>query len=490
MAQAQTLPQIDLETPEGAAKLRAWGRAHPDLWIENILNCSMWSTPKAIVRAVFKYKADSTTRVVVASATSTSKSHTAARAAVAFLYLFVPSTVITTAPTFRQVESILWREIRAAWTNARFPLGGDPKLTRIDLREDWFAIGLSTDEPERFQGLHNKYVLVIGDEASGLTPAVYAAMENPLAAGDFRSQLLIGNPTQPEGNFKDAYLNENGLYQVFHISCFDTPNFTEFGVTMEDIREDTWEAKVGDQPMPRPYLITPQWVRERYLEWGEHNFLFQCYCLGRFPEQGVNTLIPEWCISEAMNTIDIEPTGEIVAALDVSRYGDDETVFMARRGGRIIAMDTWMHQDNVFSAGRTAKLIRQYEPIVTRIDAIGNSSGVIDTLLANGIPVEEYNSVEKALDNEIFANIRAECYFKLSQKLQNGELQLLKDSKLRGQLADLRYRYNVKNQLLVEAKEEARSRGVKSPDRADALMMLFKPVSVMDSSRQQVQTTM
>jgi len=482
MSQVETLPKLDVETPEGAAKLRAWGRAYPDLWIENILGCSMWDTPRQIARSVFNMDGGHSRRTVCASSTSTSKSHTAARIAVAFLFNFVPSTVITTAPTFRQVESILWRELRSAWTGARFNLGGDIKLTRIDMREDWFAIGLSTDEPERFQGLHNKYVLVIGDEASGLTPNVYAAMENPLAAGEFRSQLLIGNPTQPTGNFRDAYLNENGLWSVFHISCFDTPNFTEFGITMEDIRSNKWRAKIGDKPMPRPYLITPEWVYERFLEWGEFNFLFQCYCLGNFPEMGINTLIPLWVIEHAMMSVLVEPEGSVVAALDVSRYGDDETVFMARRGGRIIAWDTWMHQDNVFSAGRTANLIKQWKPVITRIDATGVGSGVVDILLDNGLAVEAFNSSEAALNKEIFGNLRAELYFKLGQDLQDEQLQIPNDTKLKAQLADLRYRYNKRNQLLLESKEEARSRGVKSPDRADALMMLMKPVakSLMD----------
>jgi len=115
--------------------------------------------------------------------------------------------------------------------------------------------------------------------------------------------------------------------------------------------------------------------------------------------------------------------------------------------------------------------------VITRIDSVGTGSGTYDILQANGLAVEEFNGAEQALDKEIFGNIRAELYFALANKLQNGEIQLPKDSKLNAQLVDIRYRYNVKNQLLIESKEEARSRGVKSPDRADALMMLFKPVA-------------
>lgn len=472
-------PDLDFTTPEGIDEYAKWGRTSPDEWIETILNCSMWTIPKLIARAVFHRKTDgATTRVVVPSCTSAGKSHTAARIAIAFLNLYTPSTVITTAPTFRQVESILWKEIGTAYANARMAMyrGGDVKQTKIDIDKDHFAIGISTDEPERFQGLHNRFVLVVGDEASGLPPSVYAAMENPLAAGDFRALLLIGNPTQPTGNFKDAFINESGLYTVFQISCFDTPNFTEFGITMEDIRENKWKQKIAGKPVPRPYLITPEWVYERSLEWGEQSILFQCYCLGRFPEQGISSIFSEWSVTDAMKSIKVEPSGSPVAAVDVAWGADTETVFALRKGGHVFPLERWMGQDNVFSAGRIATLIRKHKPIITRVDASGDP-GVYDILLHNGFAVEAFNGAERALENEIFGNLRAELFYSLSQKVQNGELQLPDDPKLFSQLLDIRRDHDTKMRLLILSKKQMRSMGIKSPDRADALMMLFKPVA-------------
>ncbi len=474
---------IDVTTVAGARWVTEQGKKYPDLWIENYLGCDMWALPKLIARSVF-----ANPRTAVASCSATSKSHTAARIAIAFLYLYAPSTVITTAPTFRQVESILWREIRTACGGAKVNLGGDLKSVGINLTENWFAIGLSTDEPEKFQGLHNENVLVIGDEASGLTSAVYTAIENPLSSGNAHL-LLIGNPTQPTGDFKDAF--SSPLYKTFHISCFDTPNFTEFGITMDDIRHNTWREKIGDKPLPRPYLISPQWVWERYEEWGENNILFQVYCLGQFPDAGVNTLIPVHSIDYAMETVKLEAKGEKVASLDVSRYGDDETVYMLRQGNKILKIVAWGHQDNIYSAGRTARLLREDKPLICRIDAVGTGSGTFDILRDNGFDnIEEYNGAEPALDVEIFGNSRAEIYFKLANMFQSNEIDLPLDAKLRSQLADIRYKYNKKNQLLIESKEEARSRGVRSPDRADALLMLYKPVSAILRNKQKSRSFM
>jgi len=59
--------------------------------------------------------------------------------------------VITTAPTFHQVKDLLWREIHVAYHAAGGFLGGELYDTRLELAPDWVALGLSTDQPERFQ---------------------------------------------------------------------------------------------------------------------------------------------------------------------------------------------------------------------------------------------------------------------------------------------------------------------------------------------------
>jgi len=47
------------------------------------------------------------------------------------------------------------------------------------------------------------------------------------------------------------------------------------------------------------------------------------------------------------------------------------------------------------------------------------------------------------------------------------------DERAIGQLAGLRYRHNARGQVEIERKDEALKRGVKSPDRAEAVMLAF-----------------
>ena len=80
-----------------------------------------------------------------------------------------------------------------------------------------------------------------------------------------------------------------------------------------------------------------------------------------------------------------------------------------------------------------------------------------------------------AHDPSRFANLRAEGYWNLRQMITNGEVFLPSDKELMGELAALKYSFNSVGQLLVESKDDMRKRGVRSPDRADALMLAFLP---------------
>lgn len=466
-----------LEHPD---KLVAAARIKPDWWIERFLGIKLWQKQKDIALSVAR-----NSRTAVRSCETAGKTCVAACIALWFLYNHRPATVLTTAPTFRQVSEILWREIAQRFNNALMPLDGNLTATRLELDNNWFALGLSTDEPVRFQGFHNQFVLVIVDEASGVPKTVYQAIENPLAAGHTRL-LLIGNPTDTSGDFFSAFASE--IYNTFHISAFDTPNFTSYGVTLDDVKSGVWPERMGAtrlavqdgawiNKLPYRTLIAPLRVEERLKEWGEGSFAFQCYILGEFPQSGVNNLFPISLIERAMkNELKVDEKERKVAAVDIARYGDDYTVFGLRHGNKVVVLEQWAHRDTMFTAGRVKRLSEEHKAVSVRVDSVGVGAGVADALKENGIRVEEINGGAKPLDTEQFLNLRAELYWNLLKKMQEGEIELPNDPALKAQLADVRYRYNSAGKLQIESKEDMRARGSKSPDKADVMMMLFKPV--------------
>jgi phage terminase large subunit len=460
-----------VRTPEMDLKIRNAARKYPDWWIETILGGQLWRMQKAIAQAVFMYP-----RVTVRSCESAGKSYLAARIVLAFLYNHPPATVITTAPTNRQVEDVLWREIRGAFAQSKMALEGNLTRKQLDINENWFAVGFSTDEPERMLGYHNVNVLVIGDDAAGLSNDIYGAMENPLSTGNTHL-LLISNPTQSVGAFRDTFNSE--LYKKYHISAFDTPNLKTFGITQEDIESGEWKTKWNGQEMPFPQLISPVKVAERFKEWGKGSYLYSVFILGDFPEAGIDNLCKLSDIESAMSRKLPEEAYDKnlkVAALDVARYGDDDSVFAVRQGNKVLETVTWGHRDSIYTAGRAARLIKEHRPVRTYVDVVGLGAGIYDILkkeIGGEFKVMEFDSGKPALDTERYLNRRAEGYWEFNQKLTDQVLELPNSDNLKAQLADIRYTYNARGLLQIESKEDAKSRGSKSPDIADAVMMTF-----------------
>lgn len=179
-----------------------------------------------------------------------------------------------------------------------------------------------------------------------------------------------------------------------------------------------------------------------------------------------NYLIPYSEIRDAIDR-EVEISGDIVAGVDLARYGDDDSVFIARQGGKVLGIESWRKQDEVDSAGFVARYIREYKPTMTYIDAIG-LAGVYDILNREDFSVKPVNVGEGADNNKLFANKRAEYFDRLRKRFQDGDIDIPDHPKLASQLAGLKYHYK-EARLFMESKKDM----VKSPDYADALMLAF-----------------
>ena len=145
--------ETDLDDPAGFAR--------------QVLGSTWWKAQEEIARLLAESR-----RVAVKAANGVGKTYLAADLVLWFLYCHRPSIVLTTAPTWRQVESLLWEEIRKRHRTVNARAEMDPSLpalegsllqTRLKIAEGHFALGLSTDEPVRFQGFHAEDLLVVLD---------------------------------------------------------------------------------------------------------------------------------------------------------------------------------------------------------------------------------------------------------------------------------------------------------------------------------------
>lgn len=423
----------------------------PAVFSEIVLGVRPWAMQRQIMRAVARYP-----RVAVKSCHASGKSFVSALLAVWWLTTRRNSILVTTAPTFRQVEKVLWAEIKRAVRGAKMALPGrllGPAEWKID--DKWFGMGVSTDDPDAFQGIHADSVLCILDEASGVKGHTWVGADAILSGGDCRL-LSIGNPTDPTGDFATEFMSLPPEAR-FTISAFDTPNL-----------------KAGRTVIRG--LVEPAWVEDKKKRWGEGSSLYAARVLGEFPKVGKDALIPLPLIEAAQNRgYEEVPNGSPVElGVDVARFGDDETVFCLRRGNRAKIIDTATDEDTVATAGRAARIKADYGVTRIKVDVIGVGAGVVDTLTAQGHPVIGMNAAWAARDSERFANIRAEWYWALRERFEAGEIAIdPHDHDLAIQLSKLKFKYDARGRIQIERKEDIKQREGWSPDRADALMLAF-----------------
>lgn len=433
-----------------------WLRKNPVVFCKEILGVNLWQKQKEIIESV-----RDNSRTTVRSCSAMGKTKVASCTAMWFQSCFYPSTVLTTGRSFRQVKEQLWREIRQLHGRSKIPIGGELTQTSLTLNDKWFMQGFTTDEPERILGFHNDFVLVIIDESSGVSDEVFEAIENTLASG-YTRLLLLGNPTQNIGKFKDSFASP--IYNQIHVSAFDTPSFTGEG--------------------NYPFLISPKYVEEKKKEWGEGSPLYEVYIMGNFPSGETDRLIPFGEAEQAtLRECTISKDDIISMGVDTARLGEDESVIYVRHGNKTIfdpQKFIWRKGKTEIAVEKIVDAINKYHPKYVNIDE-GYNPGIVDNLRANGH--KEVKGIKfggRAKNEKYYANARAEMYFELAERFHQGTICIPNDKILLGQLTEIQPKgMNNRDQRILQSKEEMK----KSPDRSDALALAFYEPSKSTGSR-------
>lgn len=456
--------------------------------VRDIFGSTLWDHQEQILTAVRDHP-----KVAWRSSHGIGKTYVCARLVLWWLFSFPYSIVITTAPTWRQVEDLLWKEIRSCYYNSAFDLGGhlSPSATQLAIDgKEWVAIGLSTNDSNRFQGYHSEHLLVVVDEAAGVAEEIFEAIMGVMTSAHCRL-ILIGNPTDIGGQFYRAFRTEG--WKTGKTAAWDTPNFKELGITREDIINNTWEAKVprkdnGDFDWPYPWLITPKWAHDAFLEWGTSHPAWFARVEGEFPEQGEYNVIPLGWIEQAQDRWpDVVPdrNEQVVLGVDVARGGMDLSAIAVRQGSKILSVETFSNMDGPLLAGEIAVRYRRLKASRANIDIIGLGAAVEDALkdpVYHDITVVPVNVATSSdvLDsdgNRKYQNLRAELWWTLRSALDpktENPLALPPDDGLLGDLAAPKYDFR-KGWIQIEAKEETKHRLGRSPDEGDAVMLTFAP---------------
>ena len=87
-------------------------------------------------------------RVSVVGCNGSGKDWVAARIVLWWLHAHSPAKVIVTGPTARQVDDIVWNEMRSAYANAKGKIEGRMfRTSRFEVDDQSFALGFATNSP-------------------------------------------------------------------------------------------------------------------------------------------------------------------------------------------------------------------------------------------------------------------------------------------------------------------------------------------------------
>lgn len=432
-----------------------------------VLGGEMWPLQAEIAHSVA-----SNPLTVVRACHSSGKTWCAAHIVLWALQAYEYCSVVTAAPTETQVKELLWGEIRAAAAQSAIAYP-DPNTQDLHLGPRRFALGFSPNQPVRWQGFHNRYVLVVLDEASGIPRELHEGVEALRSSGEVHV-LKIGNANEASGAFYEDFSDPR--YHKFVISAYDTPNLQ--GLTLASLRRMS-ERELDD--LPNPHLITRRYVLEMAEKYGEDSDVYRIRVLGEFPRSGgEDVLIPLAWIEQAQRA-QVVSGGTWVAGLDVARYGNDRTVLTVRQGMRVVKTYAWSQADTMETCGKVDHYLSNIRPLLhsLNVDAIGLGAGVADRMEELGWPVAAVTVSGAPTDyDEIrFRNLRAQYYWHLRTLFQRGLVGGEISEEQKSELVDIRYRLRSDGSVELEEKEKAKERLGCSPDFADSIMLAFAPVT-------------
>lgn len=421
----------------------------------------VWSKPAEIMRSVQAHR-----HTAVPAGFDVSKTFTAAGIAAHWIEAHPPGSarVWSSAPTDDQVKANLWFEIGRMHRRANLP-------GRITLNAEWYIGPRGGEEligrgrkpadlvdkeqaMQTFSGAHAQYMLVILDEAGGIPDWMWDAAEG-LAANDSSRILAIGNPGPSDTRFAEVCAPGSG-WNVIKVSVFDSPNFT--GEAVPQLVKDV--------------LVSRTWEEERRERWGVDNPLYRSRALAEFSDSSddINVITP--ALIRKAHALELPGVEAGAFALDVARMGADKSELYRDRGGVIRHVQSWRKTDTAEMRFAVMAITLRLPDVPIVVDADGLGAGTYDEMKRAGRKVVPYTATAPVSQPKRFDSRRAEMWWSFREEIEDGLIDLdPADEELAAQLQQPRWWLTAKNKIAVETKDDMRTRGKPSPDKADAAIM-------------------
>jgi len=439
-------------------KLKEWKNS-PLQFVKECIGVTPTEQQIELLQGITKEK-----RVTVRSGHGTGKDCSASWLAMWFLVTRPYAKVVVTAPTNRQLRDIFLAEIskwlRQSLVADEFKVLKDSVVNKEAPKEYWLRLispsvrATKEDQAETLAGIHGDHLFIIVDESSGVSDPTFIPLEGALTSAD-NKVLLIGNMTRNSGYFYDTHFH-SALKQDWLRLHWDSRDSTNV-----------------DESMPKYFAR----------KYGTDSNVFRIRVEGNPPLQDENTLIPLWtaeqCVGQEFEVAEDEP---LYLGVDVARYGDDSSIIMPRQGLKIFPWETFRKLNTIDLGGFINQTYQEIDADGCAIDVIGVGAGVSDWLekhhMKNLYPVNVATSSSDItkyhrLRDELWCKVRDNCLlgkYSFPDTKVEGETETL-GRQLVSELASIRYAFNAHGGYLIESKKDLKSRGIASPNIADALCL-------------------
>lgn len=410
-----------------------------------------------------------------------------------------PAIIYSFAPSYEQINDLLWKEIRTARRNANLP-GRVLEVPELKLGGNHFAKGRATNDShgrgtERVQGQHGKYLMFIVDEAEGVADFVFDAIES-MSSGGIAIVLMLANPRTRTSKFYKQRTRED--VANFRISCVWHPNvLADREVVPGAVRREYVEnmvrdhAEVADAHNADHHTFELPWRPGTiYKPDAECMFRVLGIAPANLSERAFVTTgrFETACKRQPVET---EPTVARIG-VDAARYGTDAGTIYCRHNGRIWRHAAIQGQDSNAYRDSLYELFEWLQAhgvkrLDLRVDGGGGfASGIIDPLkrdmkfkaMFDTIRLVEANFGGVPRDENKYADLAAEMYAETAETL-NGYAVVNPSPLLEEDLTDRLFTFVNKSGLTVrklEQKDDFRKRhGGRSPDDGDGFVLAAAP---------------
>jgi len=470
----------------------------PVAYFREVLGVEPWHKQIEIIEAVRDHP-----RVAICAGHKVSKSHTAAGIALWFYSSFTDARCVMSSTTSRQVDQILWRELRMMRARSgrcvdckradpdgfiiKRPCphsttidGEQGDLARTGLKSDDFReiVGFTAREAEAVAGVSGSNLLYLIDEASGVPDVIFEAIEGNRAGG--ARLVLLGNGTRNEGEFFEAFNSKSNLYKTIRVSSEESPNVVQRRIVI-------------------PGLATYEWIEEKKIEWGVDSSLYRVRVLGQHATHEEGRIFSLHRIGEAeQRWFETAPTGRLFIGIDPAGASGsgDETAMAPRRGFKMLTViSTWRGLNEEQILVQLLLMIKAHAlpretPVVVidREGEVGNRLAVkLREHLAQRPAAFELVTV-RASDRavrqpQIYDRMRDELAANLDAWMRDGGA-IVEDAKLEKELHPHEWKQAVNGRLkLMPPKDQLKKQIGRSPDRFDALCLsCWEPLSLLDDA--------